>query len=174
MIRSLRLISVLFIFTVLFSSCKKDDSNPTDINGGGNTTSTITLNGDGFSNKQVTISAGTSGYSTANQVTGGTLSCSDNIQVTFIVPGNQTGTFNFSVEETSSDILTGLLLVSGTGTNAKQYGVMSGSGSITISSYGAVGSAIKGSFTGKIYNVLTQAEVTISGSFSAIRVPDSQ
>ncbi|RJP71476.1 MAG: hypothetical protein C4539_04970 [Ignavibacteriales bacterium] len=172
---SYRILSLVFVFAVLIAGCKKDDSNPTGTDTTGGTYS-ITLNGDGFSNKQVTINSAAGGYSTTNDVTGITLSCSDNIMVTLVSPGKQTGTFNFSVDETSSDIITGLLLVINAGTTStKTYGVKSGSGTITISSYGSVGGQIKGSFTGKIYDVTSPTtEVTISGSFSATRVPDSE
>ncbi len=172
-----RILSFVFVFAILFASCKKDDSNPAGTgDNGGNSTYTITLNGDGFSNKQVT--PGTTAttayamYSPTEQKTGGYLACSDNINVSFFTQGQQTGTFNFAVGTDGSDPENGLVVTSGTGTGMKIYYAKTGSGSITITSYGSVGGQIKGTFTGKIYNATTDVEVTISGSFSATRIPD--
>lgn len=174
---SFRILSLVFIFSVFIAGCKKDDSNPAGSgDNGGNSTYTITLNGDGFSNKQVTPgSTATTAYamySPTQQKTGGYLACSDNINVSFFTQGQQTGTFNFSVGDNDSDPEVGLIVTSGTGTSMKIYYGKTGSGSITITSYGSVGGQIKGTFTGKIYNSTTDAEVTISGSFSATRIPD--
>ncbi len=172
---SFRILSLVFIFSVFIAGCKKDDSNPTGTDTTGGTYS-ITLNGDGFSNKQVTpgssITTAFVTYSTGSQKTGGFLACSDNINVWFFTPGQQTGTFNFEIGNDQSDPSAGLIVSSGTGTSIKTYYSKTGSGSITISSYGSVGSQVKGSFTGKVYNVATDAELTISGSFNANRTVD--
>jgi hypothetical protein len=168
----LTVILISLSLTAFLSSCKKDSSNPADAGtggngGGGGGNNTVTLNGDGFSNTTITITYAAAGYESSTQTTGGSLTCSNGISITFYSPGQQTGTFNFSIDQ--NDVKAGIILYSGSGQDMKIYMVQNNSGSITINNYGSVGQQITGSFTGKIYNVTTQAEVTISGSFSAIR-----
>jgi hypothetical protein len=170
-----KIVSVIIIslfLTTLFSSCKKDSSNPADGgNGGGGGNYTVTLNGDGWTNKSVTTSVSTSTYSISGQFTAINIICSDDIKLLCYTPGNQTGTFNFENGQGSAQDI-GITLSSGTGQNVKWYFGGDNSGTVTISSYGAVGAKVSGSFTGTLTNPLTQAEITVSGTFSATRTVD--
>ena len=159
--------SLIFII----SACG-DDSNPTDNNNDNNlTTSTLKLDGDGFSNKSVSAEAAVATYASVTQMTIISVSYNEDIQMLIYVKGNKTGTYTF--ETINNDGLeNGISITSGTGQTAKYYLWNNQSGSIKISSYGSVGGKVSGTFTGKLYNVATEAEVTISGSFSAMRTVD--
>jgi hypothetical protein len=159
--------------TTFLSSCKKDSSNPTDggNGGGGGGNYTATINGDGWTNKSVTISTSTSTFGVSSQITAVNMICSDDIKLLAYTPGGQTGTFNFGTAASASQAV-GITLTTGSGATTKFYFAKENSGTVTISSYGSIGGKVNGSFSGTLVNATSQAEITISGSFSATRTPD--
>ncbi|MBK8945110.1 MAG: hypothetical protein IPM32_07515 [Ignavibacteriae bacterium] len=166
--------SMLMLTSILFmiSACG-DDSNPTDNdddNNNNSTNTTLSINGDGWSNKSLIANTCVSTYATASQMTVINGVFPEDIQILIYARTNKTGTFNFKEEETEQG--TGITLSSGSGDLSKFYFWKDNSGSITISSYGAVGGKVSGTFTGKLYNALTDAEISISGSFNAMRTVD--
>ena len=86
------------------------------------------------------------------------------------VNGGKSGTYNF--KEVESGQGNGITLTSGSGETGKYYFWKDNSGSVTISSYGSVGGKVSGTFTGKLYNATTDAEITITGTFNAMRTVD--
>jgi len=161
---------------VLFISCSKSDSNnPVNPGGGGNSggggssnEAKLTLNGDTFNNQAVTLKNGTAGYSVADTATAvvfiGTVN-SDTLQFFIVFKGKQNGTQNWD-----NDF--GVLLTKKSSSGLSYY-LGQSQGTTTISNYGAVGSKIEGSISGKmILQSPAATEVTISGNFSATRVAD--
>ena len=172
-----KILIVFFIslsLTTFLSSCKKDSSNPADAGtggngGGGGNSGSMTLNGDGWSNKVITITTAASAYGVSAQLTAINIICSDGITIIAYSTGNQTGTFNFTNDPTQGG---GITLTSGTGQTAKYYLSKENAGTVTLSSYGGVGQTVSGSISGTIVNAATQEEVTINGSFNATRTVD--
>ena len=131
---------------VLFISCSKSDSNnPVNPGGGGNS------GGGGSSNEAKVIFIGTLN--------------SDTLQFFIVFKGKQNGTQNWD-----NDF--GVLLTKKSSSGLSYY-LGQSQGTTTISNYGAVGSKIEGSISGKmILQSPAATEVTISGNFSATRVAD--
>ncbi|MBK7104356.1 MAG: hypothetical protein IPH62_03635 [Ignavibacteriae bacterium] len=169
----LKLLQILLLSTLLIfmiSACG-DDSNPTDNDDDDNVSSTtLTINGDGWSNKSLTVNTSVGTYATMSKMTVISVSFDEDIQMIIYVNGGATGTYNFKEVETGQG--NGITLTTGSGDLSKFYFWKDNSGSATISSYGAVGSKISGTFTGKLYNAATDAEITISGTFNALRTVD--
>lgn len=168
------ILRLLFIsvFLITISACG-DDSNPTDNNDDNNntTSSTLKLDGDGFSNKSLSTETAVATYASVTQMTVISISFDEDVQMLIYLKGNKTGTFTF--EASNNDALeNGISVTSGSGQTAKYYLWKEQSGSIKITSYGSVGGKVSGTFTGKLYNVISDAEMTISGSFSAMRTVD--
>ena len=161
---------------VLFISCSKSDSNnPVKPGGGGNSggggssnEAKLTLNGDTFNNQAVTLKNGTAGYSISDTATAvifiGTLN-SDTLQFFIVFKGKQNGTQNWG-----NDF--GVILTKKSSSGLSYY-LGQSQGTTTISSYGAVGSKIEGSVSGKmILQSPAATEVTVTGNFSATRIAD--
>ncbi|MFZ1291787.1 MAG: hypothetical protein WAR79_16945 [Melioribacteraceae bacterium] len=162
------LMAVSFIFMI--SACG-DDSSPTDNDDNNNSSSTtLSINGDGWTNKSLTANTSISTYATASQMTVVNGVFPEDVQILIYVKSNKTGTYNFKEEESGQG--NGITLSTGSGDLAKFYFWKDNSGSTTISSYGSVGGKVSGTFTGKLYNAITDAEITISGSFNAMRTVD--
>lgn len=162
---------MLTSFLFMISACG-DDSNPTDNDDDNNnsTNTTLSINGDGWSNKSLTANTSVSTYATASQMTVINGVFPEDVQILIYVKSNKTGTYNFKEEESGQG--NGITLSTGSGDLAKFYFWKDNSGSTTISSYGSVGGKVSGTFTGKLYNAITDAEITISGSFNAMRTVD--
>ncbi|MDT3696975.1 MAG: hypothetical protein ROY99_11365 [Ignavibacterium sp.] len=161
---------------VLFISCSKSDSNnPVNPGGGGNNggggssnEAKLTLNGDTFNNQVVTLKNGTAGYSVSDTATValfmGTVN-SDSLYFYIVFKGKQTGAQNWGGDF-------GVML-SKKSSSAMSYYLGSQQGTTTVSNYGAVGGKIEGSVSGKlILQTAALTEVSVSGNFSATRVPD--
>ena len=158
--------SLLFII----SACG-DDSNPTDNDDDKNSSgTTLTINGDGWSNKSLTVETSVATYATVSQMTVVNVSFNEDVQMLIYVNGGKSGTYNF--KEVESGQGNGITLTSGSGETGKYYFWKDNSGSVTISSYGSVGGKVSGAFTGKLYNATTDAEITITGTFNAMRTVD--
>lgn len=161
---------ISIIILVMFIGCSKDNSgNPVGPGGGGTVSNEakLTLNGGSFVNQAVTLSNGTSTYSTVDTATAilfsGKLN-SDSLYFFVVFQGKQTGVINWNDNN-------GVLFYKKSSSGLNMY-IGSSQGSTTISSYGSVGSKVDGSVTGKIIDATTQTEVNISGNFSSTRTPD--
>ncbi|HZW40495.1 MAG: hypothetical protein ACM3O3_04575 [Syntrophothermus sp.] len=159
--------SVLLLLSItMITGCKKDDNNPTGPGGGGGGgNNAITINGAGFSNAGMTVVASYSAFVTTENLTYVNLMGSFTSDTAFVVvafPG-QNGTSTWDGLSTGA-----YLVLYGT---SRFFTAMPNSGTTTVTSYGAVGTAIGGSINGTLYD--TQGDsLKISGNFSATRLPD--
>lgn len=160
------------VFVLLVSSgCNKKDSATNPVAPGTTTagTASFTFNGAGFTNQSFSITGMVGGYSVSDKmsgVTGSSATTGDSTMLTIVFPGNATGTFSFS------DTV-GVVISRGTGSSQRGFVNGLGGGQIVVTAYGAVGTSITGTFSGKLYEVTsTQLDsVTVSnGSFNALRV----
>jgi hypothetical protein len=160
---------VLFTVILVFSGCSKNSDNPVEPNNIITAEANLTLNGAGYTDKAVTLSNGVGGYSVSDSSTALVFSGksdNDSLYLYIVFKGNHTGTFNW--DQNNSSIL---YKYSSTGNNIF-LGVQQGT--TTISSYGAVGAKVEGTLSGKLIEITSQAELNISGSFSAVRIQDAQ
>jgi hypothetical protein len=161
-------VPVFVLALMSFFACSKDSDSPVDPNNITNSTATITLNGAGYTNKSVTLSNGLAEYSIPDTMTALQFSGkvdNDTLYFAILVKGNNTGTYNWDDENG-----TVIYRITSTG-NYTYVGVTQGS--TTISSYGGVTGKIEGTVNGKLIEVSSLNELNISGSFSAVRLPDA-
>ena len=159
---------VLVITIMFFYACSKDSSNPVDPNNVTNPTASLTFNGSGYTNKAVTLGNGLGGYSIPDTMTvlqfSGKVD-NDSLYLGIIFKANHTGTFNWNDDN-------GAIIFKTTSTgNFIYYGISQGT--TTVSSYGGVNGKIEGTISGKLIEQSSLAELNISGSFSALRIPDT-
>jgi len=154
---------VLVLTVMFFYACSKDSENPV-VPPVVVSEAKLTLNGAGYTNKAVTLSAGISAYSISDTVTAIQFSGkADNDSLYFIIvlKGNQTGTVNWNIDN-------GAILLK----NSSSAYIGETQGTTTVSSYGAVNGKVEGTISGKLIEQSSQAELNITGSFSAVRIPD--
>lgn len=134
----------------------------------------ITINGGGYSNLTFNLSNAVGAYVSADTTTSLIMSGSasgDSVYVAFSFAGNSTGTYTWQNYSSGSTIL--VVRIGGlSATNPVLLVSDDNSGSTIVTSYGAVGSAISGTYSGKLYNLVTQQEITVTGKFSGLRVQD--
>jgi hypothetical protein len=167
-----RVIAGVTILLLVSSGCNKKDSatNPTGPNTTGGTAS-LTLNGAGFSNQTFNFVGVMGGFSASDNMSaifGSSVIAGDTTWLTIVFPGASTGTFQFS------DTV-GVVIMHGTSSSSGLFVNGPGGGQIAVTSYGAVGGSIAGSFSGRLYEFSLAAldSVTVSnGSFNALRVPN--
>jgi len=158
-----KLVLTLLSLIIFALGCKEETSTaPEEPNPSG--TMTFTLNGGGFSNRTITLSAAVARYDVGEGETGvaaAGISGTDSVNCGLVFPGNQTGTFSW----VSGDF--GLVFA----LSNPQRVYFPVSGSTTVSSYGAVGSNVRGTFSGTVTRLGTNETVTVSnGQFSATRI----
>lgn len=170
----LRFLPVL-LCAFIANGCKKDKNEPTPPGGGGNTGGTaaqvqFTINGDGFNDQTITINpatgSGTALFSTADSETTGVLMADANNSFQVIFPGNVTGTFACTGG-------VGPLALS-LRTNGQLY--INQTNTATVTTYGAVGGWIEGTWSGTILrsngaSAGTAATIT-NGTFRFRRMSD--
>jgi hypothetical protein len=165
------LMATLLVVLLLSSGCSKKDSTtnpvtPVTTTGG---SASFTLNGAGFTSQSFSITGFLGGYSVSDRVsgvTGSSATTGDSTMLTIVFPGSSTGTFPFG--DTA-----GVVISRGTGSSQRGFVSGLGGGQIVVTTYGAVGGSITGTFSGKLYEVtnLGVDSVTVSnGSFNALRV----
>ncbi len=154
-----------FILLIGCSSDKND--NPVNPGNPTNSEARLTLNGGPFVNQSVTLSNGVSTYSVTDTATAvqfiGTVNA-DSLIMLIVFRGNQTGNINWDNDN-------GVILYKN-GTSGLSTFIGVSQGSTTISSYGSIGGKVDGSVSGKLVDAATQAEVNVSGNFSATRIQD--
>lgn len=161
----------VFAFAALsiFVSCSSDKKDENPLVPGANSQVTMTLNGDGYSNQAVTLSNGLSSYSTGQNYTAVIFSGNvgtDSLYFYVVFEGNQTGTKNW-------DDNNGIILYKSSSSGTKSFMGVS-NGTLSVSSYEAVGGKVSGTFSGQIVNVndTTNTISITNGSFSGVRVAD--
>jgi len=170
------LVSII-ILSVFVGCSKSDENNPMDPGnggggGGGSITgqAQITLNGGEFSNKVFTFSKGIGAYSVGDAVTSMTFltaNNSDSLVFYILFSGNTAATRNWGTDNAIT------LSIKSSGSSKTFLGITNGS--TTVTNYGAVGGKLEGNVSGKILeSSANPTEVTISGTFSALRMPDAQ
>ncbi|HEX7356795.1 MAG TPA: hypothetical protein VF270_03685 [Ignavibacteriaceae bacterium] len=163
-----KFVFIIILLMALNYSCSKDSNNPADPNNIVTSEAKLTLNGAGYTNKSVTLSNGVCSYSPGDTLTAAIFSGkvdSDSLYFYVIFKGNQTGTFNWNTEN-------GVLIYkSSSGGFVSYIGVTQGT--TTISAYGSVTGKVEGSVNGKLIESGSLAELNVTGTFSATRVPDS-
>ncbi len=163
-------LSLLLFFT---GGCKKKNNNPVSSNNNSTSQVSFTVNGGGYNNQDININnSGSSGaiYVTDKNFTLGTIngiSNNKNVSVIIAFSGKSTGTFAW--DTTSSSIGFGFTF------GGVTYSGIPGQGKTTVTQYGDVGSAIKGTFSGNVFGVSGSTIDTIqisNGQFSMIRGKD--
>jgi hypothetical protein len=163
-------LSIIVILTVaLFVSCsdKKDNNNP--LVPGTNAQITMTFNGDGFSNTAVSLNNGMSSYSVGENYTAVLFSGkagNDSVYFYVLFAGNQATSKNWDDDN-------GVIMYRSTSTGNKSYMGIS-NGSLSITSYEAVGSKVSGTLQGQIVDVsdTTKTINITNGNFSSTRIAD--
>ena len=130
-----------------------------------------TLNGGGYSNQAYTIEKGTvpalSYYETSTNTTSIVIVSGDKT-VSVVFPNKSIGAYNFSSTANSAPAYVTLGF-----TNTHVLAAKPGSGTITVTAYGNVGSEVKGTFSGTFYDSSNGNEVTVTnGTFTATRSSD--
>lgn len=162
------LIIFLAITTIIFYGCSKDSNNPVDTNNVTGEIAKLTLNGGGFSNKQITLGNGACQFSPTDTVTyfeyAGKVD-SDSMFLSFAFPGNTSG--NYSWTPNVLDVVFAKKV-----NNSYEFYVPNGQGSTNITSFGAVNGKVTGTISGKLVKYNDTVTVNISGNFSALRIAD--
>jgi len=158
-----------FIAVLTLTGCSKKSDNPVSAPEVTAAEANLTLNGAGYTNKAVKLGNGICGYSVSDTATGivftGTAD-QDTLQFYIVFKGNHSGTISWDADNA-------LLLYKYASSGSFTFlGVQEGT--TTVSTYGEVGGKVEGSISGKLYEATSQVELNISGSFSAVRIPDSQ
>jgi hypothetical protein len=125
---------------------------------------TLTLDGDGFTNKTVTLQKTLSTYSSSYDETFGQfydVVDGDSLYFYFQYIGGQTGTSIWRQTELDAYLETSY--------NDYYYPL---SGETIITSYGDIRGSIEGTISGVLYHHSTNAQITISGTFNARRIGD--
>lgn len=162
----------LIIITVLslIIGCSKKSDNPVDPGTVIKSEATLTLNGSGFSNQNVTLGNGGCSYSPTDNLTAvafsGTIG-SDSVLFVFQFVGNNTGAHAWRSSEPD-------VLIYKYGSSGSLSFYADSTGTTNVSNYGAVNGKVEGSINGKLIEATSQSELNISGTFSALRIPDTQ
>lgn len=165
------LIIVVFGLFILFGGCsKKNNSNPVSVNNSSNSQISFSVNGGGYNNKSFSLtSVGVSAasyISTSNYTIGTVDGTSNKTNISIIIqfPGNGTGTFQWDSTSNQNEVALTLGSIS--------YVGIPGHGSTKVTSYGKVGSVIKGTFSGTAMGFSGSSVDTVqisNGSFSMVR-----
>lgn len=163
-----QIVLAIVIAVMSFYACSKDSDSPVDPNNVTNSNANLTLNGDGYANKSVSLGNGLGEYSIPDTTTivqfSGKVD-NDTLYFAVVFKGNHTGTYNWD-----DDNGTIVYKITSTG-NYTYVGVSQGL--TTINSYGAVNGKIEGIVNGKLIEGTSANELNINGSFSAVRIPDA-
>lgn len=170
-----KLKSSLFYFLIaaslsLMISCSKKTDNPVDPGNVINSEANLTLNGAGYSNTNVKLGSGACAFSPADNLTTVQFSGAagtDSLLFIFQFVGNQTGTKAWRSSEPDA-------LIYKYGNSGQFYFIADSIGTTTVSGYGSVNNKVEGNISGKLIEATSQTELNISGSFSAVRIPDVQ
>lgn len=168
-------ILVMTIFIFLSGCAKKSSNNPVSPTNPTTGSGSVTLNGDGYNNTNVSFSYGAAAYSVSDQATLGLFYGAvgnDSLMIVVEFAGQGTGDHMWQEFTDTTSTITGVgIYVYGSSGSTKYY-VPKAGGKTSVSKYGAVGDTIEGSFSGTVRDAVTSNTVTISGSFKALRVPD--
>lgn len=164
---------VMLTLLVFLTACSKDSNNPLEPGNGTDGSSKaqvkITLDGGSYNKQEIVLSKGYSSYITTENETyaafwgkiGG-----DSVYVAFQFAGNSIGTFDWRADNYDAAVITM------NADNAMLY-LATSEGKTTITGYGNVGGKIEGTFSGKLVEISSMDEMTVTGTFSIERGPDS-
>lgn len=168
-IARIQILGLVACLTLLGVGCTKDPVTPNDPL----SANRFTINGDGNTNKKITLPHSKGSYLTSADVTvlaiGDSLA-PDSVQAPGTViffEGKTTGTFAINGPDSS--------VIVWVATSTATYALETGS--ITISKYSAIGGKIEGTFTGTATTDIDgrAASITVTdGAFSALRIADDQ
>lgn len=162
-------IGIMLILIIGFISCSKKSDNPVEPPVGGSVEAKLTLNGAGYTNQQVSLKNGISGYYINDNETYIQFieaAGADTVFFALVFSGKQTGSFPWS----ASAPVVALIVSSG---SSNETFLSSGTGSTNVSAYGNVGGAISGNLSGTMTEATSSANLQISGTFTVTRGPDS-
>lgn len=171
--KNLKISSFFFLIAVSISmmiGCSKNTDNPVDPPDIIKSEASLTFNGAGYTNQKVTLGTGLCAFSPADNLTSVQFSGAaggDSLLFVFQFVGNQTGVKAWRSSEPDA-------LIYKYGGSSASYFWADSVGTTTVSSYGAVNGKVEGNITGKLIEATSQAELNITGSFSAVRIPDVQ
>ena len=166
-----KLFLVAVLGTLLFSSCAKKTTPPD-----GGTTSyadSYTINGPGFNNANyymTSISGQTSSFSSPTTTIDISGHFGDSVRVLFNISltGSTAATYQMGAPGSSPNNMQ-VTRINDKTSNQTIYSSQSGS-SLIITSYGGVGSAVTGTFSGKFQDDVGNSYTISNGTFSATRV----
>ncbi len=162
-------IGIILILAIGFISCSKKSNNPVEPPAGDGIEAKLTLNGAGYSNQQVTLKTGYSGYfinDNETYVYFVDAAGADTVFLGLAFPGKQTGDFPWSATKP-------MVLLSVTSGSSSTVFLSTGTGSTNINAYGNVGGIIAGNLSGTMVQSASSANLQISGTFTVTRGPDS-
>ena len=174
----LSIITISFFLT--FLGCSKKSSNPVNPNNpvtSTNVTGSITLNGGSYNNTVINYIFGAAGYSSSDQNT----SClmyatngSDSLYIIVSFGGSSTGDHQWQgfTEDSLNYYVDGVGISIYKSDGTYSYLLPQSGGNTNISKYGAVGDTIEGSFSGTLQDPANTENISISGTFKVVRVPD--
>lgn len=177
----MRIKNLWFLFLAvafLTVGCSKKSDNPvnTDNSPEGvlSNSGNIVINGAGYTNKNFSLTAGISAYTTSNSSTLCLLygkADSDSIAVIVSFPAKTTGTFDWQgLAGTGSSYIYDGCSVSTYGSSPALYAANTGKTIVNV--FGDVGKTIEGTFSGTLQGTDGIQTMTVSGSFKCIRVQD--
>lgn len=154
----------------LVAACS-DSNNLVDINENEiiRTTAKVTMNGAGYNNTEIKFTSGYSSFSAADNRTyigiWGTYK-RDSVCIAIQFEGTKAGVFNWNNKS-------GDLVVNRLNSDDVLLFIAESKGSNTIDSFGKVGEKIEGKISGRLYEVSSMEEMSVTGNFSVVRGPDS-
>lgn len=164
---------VLLTIMIFLSACSKDKNNPVEPGNGNegplNAQVKVKLDGAGFNNEEITLTKGYSSYLTSDNETYAAFwgkTGNDSVYVAFQFAGSSSGTFNWRAENYDAAV------IMMNDDNALLY-LATSEGKTNVTDYGNVGGKIEGSFTGKLVEISSMDEMTVTGAFSIERGPNS-
>lgn len=165
---------VLLLTFVFITACSKDSDNPVDSGKSGgvvaNAQVKVKINGGGFNNQEVTLIEGFSSYLPEDGETYAAFwgkTGSDSIYVAFQFTGNKKGSFDWRQENYDAAVIVM------DDNNALLY-LATSEGKTNVTNYGAVGEKIEGTISGKLTETSSMNDISVNGSFSIVRAPDSE
>lgn len=169
---------LLLGLALLSAGCSKKSDNPSgpDNNPGNALTNsgTMVINGAGYSNTNITLTAGMSGFVSSNNATSCVLygkGSNDSLAVVITFPGKSTGDFNWQgLQNSSSNTYYDGCTLTFYGSKVSVFVVDNGKTSVTA--FGDVGNTIEGDFSGTLKSMDGTQSISVNGSFKCLRVQD--
>jgi len=175
----LSIVTIIFFLTLL--GCSKKSNNPVNANNPStstNVTGSLTLNGGSYDNTIINYIFGAAGYSTSDQSTACVMYAtngSDSLYIVVSFGGFSTGDHQWQgfTEDSLNYYIDGVGISIYKSDGTYSYLLPQSGGNTKITKYGAVGDTIEGSISGTLQDPANTVNVTVSGTFKVLRVPDN-